>query len=123
MLKHSQDITQLQEKCHEIETSIITQYDSHMLNLQTHANTHVNNLNELAETVTKNIQRSMAQPKKPPMHKYFNINDRVLYTDDTTGQECRATVVDIHDEDDDKIYYTVQFSNGKQPKTDSTTLI
>ena len=116
----NKDIDRLQDTCRDLKISINTQYDSHIQNLQTHETTHVNHINELAETVTNNMKH--IQPPKPPKQEYFNIGDNVLYTDDTTGQECNATVVDIHDDDGDQMYYTVELATGKHRKTDNTTL-
>ena len=115
--ERDQDVDSLKQTCTELKTALATHYDSQVLNLQTHATTHVNKLQELIQNIPNNMEHS----RKSHM-EYFNINDKVLYTDDTTGQECTATVVDIHDEDDESLHYTVNFSTGKHQRTAKNTL-
>ena len=59
--------------------------------------------------------------QQPKHDEYFNVYEKVLYKDDITRQECNATIVDIHAHDGE-MYYTVQFTTGKQRKTDAATL-
>ena len=110
--KYEEYISSMQ---HE-KSTMTQQYNTYVVNMQNETNNHIKNITSAAE----NVQRKTQQTSNAS--DFFTVNDKVLYKDDFTGQECMATVVDIHNEEEDIVFYTLKFPTGRERRTDSKSI-
>ena len=117
------DRSDINTRREQFSKHISKEFDTMMSKLETEANDHISNMNEVGDAIKDDLyatkpNHTLSEPDHiPSKQSMFNKHEEVCFHDTITGQECTAWVLDEHDDDMDNVFYTIRFANNNTIRT------